>query len=78
MIDGWRMAFTFADGQKITNGWNAVFSQEGGQITVEGTSGTSRVAPDASVTFGLQATWKGRNRVPAAFVLNGVRCTTPY
>jgi hypothetical protein len=77
-IDGWRMTFALGSGQKVTNAWNAIVTQNGKAITAEGTSSTSRIAPDASVMFGFQGTRSGRNPVPPSFVLNGVRCSTPY
>jgi Cellulose binding domain/Histidine kinase len=77
-IDGWLMTFSYTAGQKMANGWNAIVSQNGATITAEAASGNTRIAPGGSMTFGLQGTWNGRNPVPASFVLNGVRCATPY
>jgi len=77
-IDGWRMTFTYTAGQKMTNGWNAIVTQEGPVIVAEAAGGNTRIGPNGSLTFGLQGTWNGRNPAPAAFVLNGVRCSTPY
>jgi signal transduction histidine kinase len=78
VIDGWQMTFTFTNAQKITNSWGAAFTQNGGHITADGTSSISRIAPSKSVTFGFQATRNGPNPIPASFLVNGVRCATPY
>jgi cellulase/cellobiase CelA1 len=77
-IDGWEMTFAYTAGQKMTNGWNAIVTQEGDTIRAEAAGGNTRIDPNASLTFGLQGTWSGRNPMPSAFVLNGVRCSTPY
>lgn len=77
-IDGWKLTFTLGAGQKVTNGWNAIFTQNGSTVTAEATSSTPRIAPDTAVMLGFQGTWSGRNPVPKQFTVNGVRCTTPY
>jgi hypothetical protein len=77
-IDGWKMTFAYTAGQKLANGWNAIVTQNGETITAEAAGGNTRIAPNASLAFGLQGTWSGHNPVPTAFVLNGVRCATPY
>lgn len=77
-IDGWRMTFKYTAGQKMSNGWNAIVTQNGSTVTAEAAGGNTRIAPNASLTWGLQGTWKDRNPVPAEFLLNGVRCSTPY
>ena len=48
-IEGWRGSFTLANG-KITQLWNAGWSQSGSSVTVSGTGWTSSLAAKASIS----------------------------
>ncbi len=62
---GWAVAWTFANGQKISNGWNGVFQQSGSAVTVSNASYNGSVQPGASTSFGFMASESGSNSVPA-------------
>jgi endoglucanase len=78
-IQGWTLAWSFANGQQITGSWNATVSQSGANVTASnpasnwnGTIG----ANGGSASFGFQATHTGTNAVPTSFTLNGVACNS--
>ncbi|MFJ8279274.1 PHB depolymerase family esterase [Streptomyces griseoviridis] len=75
-IDGWRLAFTLPSGQTVTNGWNATIAPSSGAVTATNVAYNGAVAPNASVSFGYQATHTGNSASPGAFTLNGTACTT--
>ncbi|MEU6143739.1 cellulose binding domain-containing protein [Streptomyces sp. NPDC047081] len=73
---GWSLGWTFADGQKITQLWNADFTQSGTAVTAKNVSWNGNVAPGSSVTFGFTGSWSGANTKPTAFKLTDQTCTT--
>ncbi|MCC3763343.1 cellulase family glycosylhydrolase [Glycomyces sp. TRM65418] len=74
-INGWDLAWTFPDGQRITQIWNASFTNAGDQVTAKSLGYNRSIATDGSVSFGFNGSWSGANGVPALFHLNGVECT---
>jgi endoglucanase len=75
-VTGWSLRFTFPDsGQKVTQGWNATWSQTGTTATATSTDWNRALASGAVVDLGFTGTTTGANPVPAAFTLNGVTCT---
>jgi mannan endo-1,4-beta-mannosidase len=75
-IDGWTLAFTFADGQKVTNMWGGTPSQDGGKVSVSPASYTSTVPAKGSVTVGFTAARGSTNTAPTTFTLDGSACAT--
>ncbi|MEU8975656.1 cellulose binding domain-containing protein [Streptomyces monashensis] len=73
-LSSWRLSFDFADGQKITQGWNAAWSQSGTTVTAASESWNAALGTGASVTAGFLADWSGDNTAPTAFTLNGTTC----
>ncbi|MEV4518153.1 cellulose binding domain-containing protein [Dactylosporangium sp. NPDC049525] len=73
-IDGWSLRFEYASGQKVISYWGAIVTQTGAAVVVEDGGVTPKLAPNGTLTFGLQGTWQGANPAPTAFTLNGVRC----
>jgi non-reducing end alpha-L-arabinofuranosidase len=74
-INGWRLSWTFASGQTITQLWNGTYTQSGGQVTVTNASYNASIATGASASFGFNGSWTGSNPVPTSFALNGTACT---
>jgi endoglucanase len=74
-LSSWRLEFGFADGQRITDSWNATWTQSAAQVTATNLSWNGAVGTGATVAAGFNASWSGRNTVPTAFTLNGVTCT---
>jgi hypothetical protein len=74
-LNGWRLEWSFADGQTVTQGWNGAFSQSGARVTVTNQAYNASLGTNATVTPGFNGTWNGTNSAPATFTLNGVTCT---
>ncbi|GAA3957454.1 cellulose binding domain-containing protein [Actinoplanes auranticolor] len=70
----WSPAWSFADGQRISQSWNGTAAQTGTAVTVSSTSWNATVAAGGTTSFGFLASWTGANRPPAAFALDGVSC----
>ncbi|MFJ2603972.1 cellulose binding domain-containing protein [Streptomyces sp. NPDC091279] len=73
-VDGWRVAWTFADGQRVGQMWDASVSQDGSRVTAVAADYNRSVPADGTLTFGFLATWKGKNTPPTQVMLNGREC----
>ncbi|GEC06529.1 hypothetical protein SSP24_41840 [Streptomyces spinoverrucosus] len=73
-LNGWTLAFTFTDGQTITNMWGGTASQTGGAVTVTPASYTSTIPAGGSVMVGFVGASGATNTAPTAFTLNGGNC----
>ncbi|MFJ7077044.1 cellulose binding domain-containing protein [Streptomyces sp. NPDC098781] len=73
-VSGWSLGFDFAGGQRVTQGWNAKWSQSGTTVTATNESWNGTLATGASVSAGFIASWSGTNAVPTTFKLNGTTC----
>ncbi|MGW0483633.1 glycoside hydrolase family 6 protein [Nonomuraea sp. NPDC003214] len=58
-ISGWRVGWTFAGGQSISQLWNGSVSGSGGSVTVSNLGWNGSVGPDATTTFGFLANGDG-------------------
>ncbi|MGE5287393.1 MAG: cellulase family glycosylhydrolase [Micromonosporaceae bacterium] len=74
-INGWKLTWTFPGDQKITNLWNATYTQSGEQVTVTNASYNGSLAPAAPVTIGFTGSFTSSNAAPASFTLNGTACS---
>ncbi|MEV2242522.1 carbohydrate-binding domain-containing protein [Micromonospora sp. NPDC049891] len=63
-INGWRVTWTFANGQTISQSWNATISASGSAVTATNVSFNGSLAAGASTTFGFLGTWNGSNAAP--------------
>ena len=75
-VNGWRLAFTLASGQSVTNAWNATVSPSSGAVTATNVSYNAAIPPGGSASFGFQADHTGNTAPPAAFTLNGAACAS--
>ncbi|MGW5303508.1 cellulose binding domain-containing protein [Streptomyces griseoluteus] len=73
-LSGWRLTWTFPDGQRIGQTWDATPHQTGAQVTAEAKSYNRSVAAHGTVAFGFVGTHDGGNGAPRAFRLNGQPC----
>ncbi|MEU7561525.1 cellulose binding domain-containing protein [Streptomyces eurythermus] len=74
--NGWSLTWSFADGQKITQMWNAGYTQSGATVTARNVSWNGTVAAGSSVAFGLTGSRSGTaNSGPATFKLGDRTCT---
>ncbi|WP_406334456.1 cellulose binding domain-containing protein [Streptomyces sp. NBC_00203] len=72
---GWSLGWTFPDGQKITQLWNADYTQTGAAVTAKNLSWNANVAAGSSVSFGFTGSWSGTNSKPTSFKLGDQTCT---
>jgi enterochelin esterase-like enzyme len=73
-INGWTLGWTFPGNQKITNMWNATYTQSGAAVSVKNISYNGAIPARGSVTFGFNLSYSGANAKPADFTLNGTPC----
>ncbi|MFJ6850485.1 glycoside hydrolase family 6 protein [Streptomyces sp. NPDC091271] len=73
-VSGWQLQWSFAGGEKVSQGWNATVSQSGSAVTAKDAGYNAALATGSSATFGFNATGSGNSAVPATFKLNGVTC----
>lgn len=73
-VSSWSLTFDFAGGQKVTQGWNAKWSQSGTTVTAANESYNGSLGSGASVSAGFIASSSGSNTAPTSFKLNGTVC----
>jgi cellulase/cellobiase CelA1 len=61
---GWRVTWTFANGQTISQLWGGVFTQSGGSVTVQNEAWNGALAPNTNTSIGFLASWNGTNSTP--------------
>ena len=74
-VNGWRLSWTFPNGQRVTQAWNATVTAAGNQVTAVNAGHNAAIATNGTVSFGFNGSWTGANTAPTAFTLNGVACT---
>jgi mannan endo-1,4-beta-mannosidase len=74
-VGGWTLRWSFADGQTVTQMWNAVVTQSGAQVSATNVAYNGTILAGGSLEIGFNGRWSGGNTVPAAFSLNDVPCT---
>ncbi|MBO3101187.1 cellulase family glycosylhydrolase [Cellulomonas fengjieae] len=74
-LHGWRLAWTFPSGQRVTQAWNATTMASGSQVTATDVGYNAVVPRNAVISFGFNGSWTGTNGAPGVFTLNGVACT---
>ncbi|MFJ7962114.1 cellulose binding domain-containing protein [Streptomyces sp. NPDC096324] len=71
---GWNLGWSFTDGQKITQLWNADHTQSGAAVSARNVGWNANVAPGSTVGFGFTGSWTGTNTKPSVFKLGGQAC----
>jgi hypothetical protein len=71
---GWSLGWSFTDGQKISQLWNADYTQSGSAVTARNLGWNGNVAAGSSVSFGFTGSWSGTNGRPTAFKLGDQTC----
>jgi endoglucanase len=75
-ITNWSLGFDFANsGQRLTQGWNATWSQSGSRVTAASLGWNGSLSTNAATSIGFTGSWSGANPVPSSFALNGTTCT---
>jgi endoglucanase len=64
-ISGWTVTWTYANGQQVTQAWNASVTSSGSAVTARNVSYNGAIAAAGSTTFGFLGSWNGTNSVPS-------------
>ena len=75
-LSAWTLGFSFANGQKVTQGWSADWSQSGAAVTAKNAAWNGTLGAGQSVDIGFNGSHTGTNNAPTAFTVNGAACTT--
>jgi len=73
----WNLTWTFPDGQRVTQGWNGTFTQNGAVVTVTGPDWARTLPAGGTAQVGFNGSKGATNRPPTDFAVNGVSCTGP-
>jgi cellulase/cellobiase CelA1 len=65
-LTGWRVAWTFGNGQTISQLWSGTLTATGASISVANVGYNGAVPVNGSTTFGFLGNWNGTNAVPVA------------
>jgi mannan endo-1,4-beta-mannosidase len=63
-IKGWTVKWTFANGQAVTQIWNATVTSSGSAVTAANVSYNGQLAAGATTGFGFLGSWNGSNTAP--------------
>ncbi len=64
------MKWTYANGQTVSQMWNATLSSSGSSVTAKNMSYNGNLGAGASTSFGFLGSWNGTNGTPSS-----VSCT---
>ena len=77
-VNGWKLTWSYAAGQTITQLWNGSVTQSGSAVTVADAGYNGAIPTGGTTSFGFNGSWNNSsNPVPASFALNGVPCNGP-
>jgi endoglucanase len=74
-VSAWTLRFAFPNGQQVTQGWSANWTQSAANVTATNMSWNGSLATGASTAIGFNGSWTGTNGKPTNFSLNGLACT---
>ncbi|MBB5114916.1 cellulase/cellobiase CelA1 [Micromonospora echinospora] len=63
-ISGWTVTWTWANGQTISQSWNATVSTSGATVTARNVSYNGALGAGASTEFGFLGSVGGTNTIP--------------
>ncbi|MEU6225516.1 cellulose-binding domain-containing protein [Streptomyces sp. NPDC047042] len=75
-LDGWSIAWSFHNGQRVSQMWDANFRQDGDRVTATAADYNRAVAAGGTVSLGFLAGRDGDNELPFDFTVNGSPCTS--
>jgi serine/threonine-protein kinase len=75
-VDGWRLAWSFPNGQKVVQLWNGGPRQQGSDVEVTAADWNRTIPPRGTVEFGFLGRQDGGNKRPDGFTLNGQGCSS--
>ncbi|MEU7476928.1 cellulose binding domain-containing protein [Lentzea sp. NPDC042327] len=74
-VTGWTLRWKFANGQTVTEMWNATHRQTGADVSATAVSYNQAIPRGGTVPAGFTASGGSTNTAPRAFSLNGFACT---
>ncbi|SFR05580.1 Cellulose binding domain-containing protein [Lentzea waywayandensis] len=74
-VNGWTLQWSFANGQTVTDMWNAKARQSGATVNAANADYNPQIQPGGSVSIGFNGSVRGGNSAPGAFTLNGQSCS---
>ena len=72
-LSSWTLGFSFANGQSVTQGWSATWSQSGTAVTARNAAWNGTLGAGQSVDIGFNGSHSGTNNAPDG--LHGQRCS---
>ncbi|GAA4255348.1 cellulose binding domain-containing protein [Dactylosporangium darangshiense] len=66
----WTATFTFANGQQVSQAWNATVTQSAAAVTARNVTYNGTLAPGSATSFGFLASWNNTTNTPPS-----VACT---
>jgi mannan endo-1,4-beta-mannosidase len=63
-IKGWTVTWTYANGQTVSQAWNATVTSSGSAVTARNVSYNGTLAAAGTTSFGFLGSWNGTNPVP--------------
>lgn len=66
----WKVTWTWAGNQQVTNAWNATATQTGSAVSATNAGYNGTVAVGANTSFGFSGSYSGSNTAPT------LTCTT--
>ncbi|WFE64735.1 cellulase family glycosylhydrolase [Micromonospora sp. WMMD714] len=63
-VNGWTAKWTYANGQTVSQAWNASLSSSGSTVTARNVDYNGRLGAGASTAFGFIGSWNGSNPAP--------------
>ena len=63
-ISGWKVDWTFANGQVINQAWSSTLTQTGAAVTASNVAWNGALAAAGTTSFGFIGSWTGSNTVP--------------
>ncbi|WP_333764723.1 cellulose binding domain-containing protein, partial [Streptomyces sp. IBSBF 2390] len=75
-LTGWQVAWSFRDGQRVGQMWDATGRQDGSRVTATAADYNKAVAAHGTLSFGFIGSLRNGNRAPYDFTLDGAPCTS--
>ena len=74
-LNGWRVEWSYPDGQRLTQMWDGTYTQQGARVTATQASYNASIPAGQPLSFGFLGTWFSANTAPSVITLNGAVCS---
>ncbi|MEN8907780.1 MAG: cellulose binding domain-containing protein [Clostridiales bacterium] len=69
VVQDWTIKWTFSGNEKLTNMWNAEYTQSGSSVTVKNNAWNGTIPTSGSQSFGFNLSYSGDTSVPSNFTV---------